>query len=116
MTTRQEYEKSSNEFKASRASLSASEFDIAKTKLNKMFKEMQIAEAVQSFKAGDKIEAQTFLWLCKVYSVEINESFNDLMQNSIVSVSTSGYDSYKISKQQVKQLQASIIKLLEALQ
>jgi hypothetical protein len=116
MITRQEYEKACNEFKANRASLSVSDFDTAKAKLNKMFKDMQIAEAVQSFKAGDKIESQTFLWLCKVYNVEINESFNDLMQNSVVSVSTSGYDSYKISKQQFKQLQAFIIKLLEAIQ
>lgn len=115
MTTRQEYEQASREFKAVRNSLSSSDFEVAKAKLNKMFKDMQIAEAVISFKAGDKIEAQTFLWLCKLYNVEINESFNALMQNSVVSVSTSGYDSYKISKQQLKHLQVFIIKLLEAL-
>lgn len=116
MITRQEYEKESLAFKANRSQLTPSDFEAARLKLNAMFNQLQIAEAVQAFKIGDKIESQTFLWLCKVYGVEISESFNDLMQNSVVQVSTSGYDSYKINKKQAKQLESFILELLRALQ
>lgn len=116
MITRQAYEQASQEFKAARSAMSPSEFDAARINLNKMFKELQLAEAKESFKAGDKIESQTFLWLCQEYNVQINESFNALMQKDVVSVSTSGYDSYKITKKQEKQLKGFILKLLEAIQ
>lgn len=116
MTPRQVYDKASSEFKANRSTMSASEFDKARIAINVMFKDLQLVEATQAFKAGAKIEAATFLWLCEVNGVEINESFNDLMQNSVVSVSTSGYDSYKISKRQENQLKEFIVKLLEAVQ
>lgn len=109
MITRQAYEQASNEFKNNRNAISAAEFDAARTSLNKMFKELQIQEATEAFKAGEKIDSQTFLWLCEVYGVMINESFNDLMQNTVVSVSTSGYDSYKMSKKQVTQLKQFIL-------
>lgn len=116
MITRQAYEQASKEFKANRNSMSAAEFDTARINLNKMFKELQLTEAKQTFKSGEKIDSQTFLWLCEVYGVTINESFNDLMQNTVVSVSTSGYDSYKMDKRQVIQLKQFILKLLEAIQ
>ncbi|MNQ64980.1 hypothetical protein D3C85_794220 [compost metagenome] len=116
MISRQAYEQASKEFKANRSVMSATECEEARKSLNKMFKELQLQEAVKAFKAGEKIEAASFLWLCEVYKVEINESFNDLMQNSVVSVSTSGYDSYKIGKRQETQLKGFILKLLEAVQ
>ena len=116
MITRQAYEQASQEFKANRSSMSSAELDTARITLNKMFKELQLTEAKQALKAGEKIDSQTFLWLCQENNVKINESFNDLLQNSVVSVSTSGYDSYKISKKQEKQLKEFIVKLLEAAQ
>lgn len=116
MITRQAYEQASQEFKANRSSMSPAEFDTARISLNRMFKELQLAEARQAFKGGERIDSQTFLWLCQEYNVQINESFNDLMQNDVVTVSTSGYDSYKITKKQEKQLKDFILKLLEAIQ
>lgn len=116
MITRQGYEQASQEFKATRSAMSPAEFDAARISLNKMFKELQLTEAKQAFKAGEKIDSQTFLWLCQEYNVQINESFNALMQNDVVTVSTSGYDSYKITKKQEKQLKDFILKLLEAIQ
>lgn len=114
MTIRQAYEQALNEFKVNRNKMSAGECDKARLALNAMFKELQLTESTQAFKAGETIEASTFLWLCSVNGIQINEAFNDLMQNSVVSVSTSGYDSYKISKKQEKQLKEFIVKLLEA--
>lgn len=116
MITRQAYEQASQEFKANSSSMSPAEFDAARITLNRMFKELQLTEARQAFKDGEKIDSQTFLWLCQEYNVQINESFNDLMQNSVVSLSTSGYDSYKITKKQEKQLKDFILKLLGAVQ
>lgn len=105
------YEQAKAHFLANRNTMSSKDMAEARDSLNAMYKEMQTQEAVSTFKAGDKVDIQTFLLLLQHFNIEYTNEFNEWVQNDVVMIGKQDYDSYKISKVKAKQLQQMTIAL-----
>lgn len=107
------YEQAKSHFLANRNTMSDKDMVEARNALNAMSKQIATQEAVDRFSAGDSIEVQTFLTLLKHYNIELTNSFNEWVQNDVVTVSKTGYESYKISKAKTKELLSYVAQLTE---
>jgi hypothetical protein len=107
------YEQAKAHFLANRNTMSDKDMVEARNALNAMSKQIATQEAVDRFSTGESIEVQTFLNLLKHYNIAITNSFNEWVQNDVVTVSKTGYESYKISKAKTKELLSYVAQLTE---
>lgn len=107
------YEKAKAHFLANRSTMSDKDMNEARNALNELHKEMQAQEATEAFTSGQSVDTQVFLNLLKHYNISIKDSFNEWVQNDVLNVSKTGYDSYKISKAKAKELLSYVAQLTE---
>jgi hypothetical protein len=108
------YEQAKAQFLANRNNMTDKELNQARDNLNAMHKEMQTAECVAKFEDGASVDVQMFLSLLKHYNIQYTNSFNEWVQGDVVTVSKTGYESYKISKAKAKELLSYVAQLTEA--
>lgn len=107
------YEQAKAHFIINRCNMSDKDMTEARNALNVMRKEIDRQETVDAFSIGKSVDVQTFLNLLKHYNIAITNSFNEWVQNDVVVVSKTGYDSYKISKAKAKELLSYVAQLTE---
>ena len=108
------YEQAKALFMANRSTMTDKELNEARNALNAMNKEMQTQSSVEAFTSGESVDVQVFLSLLKHYNIQYTNSFNEWVQGDVVTVSKTGYESYKISKVKAKELLSYVAQLTEA--
>lgn len=110
------YEQAKALFIANRNSMTDKELNEARDALNAMNKEIQTQASVDAFTSGASIDIQAFLYLLMHCNIQYTNSFNEWVQGDVVTVSKTGYESYKISKTKAKELLSYVGQLSALLQ